>query len=107
MKYDTKSRNRLQEWLEERNISAYKFCHMINGTQPNVWLWVTGKSRPSYKYASAIQQITEGDVAIEGWYELCEPTKEPKNSNHKPNTTKHHERTLKGKRASKPRKQVA
>lgn len=107
MKYDTKSRKRLLEWLEEQNLSAYKFCRLIGGTHPNVWLWVKGNSRPSYNYALTIQKFTSGEVTVQGWSELCETAKEPKNTKHQPNTSQDHDCAFKGKRAGKPGKKVA
>lgn len=107
MKFNTKSRICLLEWLKDEGMSVLGFTKKIGGTYQNVWLWVHGKSRPSYTYAHVIQEITHGSVTINGWHELCETAKEPKNAKHQTNTSKNHGRTLKNKRVCKPGKKCA
>ena len=101
IKYDTKGRKLLQDWLSGQNISTYKLTKLVEGQYQNVRSWVIGERRPSYHYAGVLCDITEGHVPIESWSLLRQAAKGPKDTKHQPNRTNDDQHATKCKRLSK------
>lgn len=107
IKFDSKGRNLLLTWLEKENMTKYRFTKTIGGNYQNVRLWLIGQTRPGYDNQLKIETLTEGFVSLLSWYDLNHAAKEPQNPKHQPNTSKNHDSTFKGKRASETRKKCA
>ena len=59
----------LSQYLVETSTSQSKFAETLGVSQATVHKWLYGKNRPSADTMVKIKQITEGQVAIEDWFE--------------------------------------
>lgn len=59
----------LSQYLVETSTSQSKFAETLGVSQATVHKWLYGKNRPAADTMVKIKQITEGQVAIEDWFE--------------------------------------
>lgn len=55
---------KLKEWLEENNISRWKFAHIIGVTPIVVYNIINGKNYPRYEILIKIKKATDGQVTL-------------------------------------------
>lgn len=105
VEYSKKARKALKIWLEEENISVYRFAKLMKLTYPAGNNLINKTAIPKLQTAIKIEELTQGEVPCMLWKVESAPKKKmkDKNTNHtnkskSHDTEKHSKTSSKGKR---------